>query len=468
MNSPKLYSFIFIIPIIACLFSCKKASKEGEYVAYFGGEVTNPSSPYVLFCKNNEVIDTISLKKDNTFFKKFDSLSPGLYTFKNEPEYQYIYFDKNDSLMVHINAKDFDESIIFCGRGDEKNNFLMDLYLKNDKDKNKMFEVFDYDFPKFMTNIDSSYKSVNKFYLSKKNQINWSDGFDVYAKAAKDFHYFSKKEIYPQIHKMRTGKDIIDLLPKDFYDYRKNINFNNATLSDFSPFVIYLSHMLNNMGAINYHNHFTEIDLALKTNINKLNIADTLIKNEKVKNTILNNIAFTYLMEDQNMVNNQRFLDTYHKYSTDKSKKNEITIIGNAIQLLKAGNVLPSVNLVDNKGNTIESSSILKNKTVLFFWTSKSISHLAAAHKKILELKTKFPSYAFIGIDLNDNDSKWKEALSEFSFEGTEQYRCKNFEDLKAKWAITKVHRTIIVNPSGVIANAFTNIFDVKFEDNLK
>jgi hypothetical protein len=78
----------------------------------------------------------ILLRLDKTigFYAKFDSLLPGLYTFKHyfEPEYQYVYFDKNDSLMVHINSKDFDESIVFCGRGDEKNNFLMELYLKNE------------------------------------------------------------------------------------------------------------------------------------------------------------------------------------------------------------------------------------------------------------------------------------------------------------------------------------------------
>jgi hypothetical protein len=33
--------------------------------------------------------------------------------------------------MVRVNSRDFDESIVFCGRGEEKNNFLMEIYLKN-------------------------------------------------------------------------------------------------------------------------------------------------------------------------------------------------------------------------------------------------------------------------------------------------------------------------------------------------
>lgn len=450
------------------LTSCNSVFIEDSYAASFGGEVINPTSPYILFYKGTEVIDTIPLKEDNTFFKKFDSLAPGLYSFKHEPEYQYVFFDKNDSLMVRINSKDFDESIVFCGKGDEKNNFLMELYLKNESDKEKMFDVFDYGVSKFNAHIDSAYKSNQKFYNSKKEELKWSDEFDVYAKTALDFHYFSKKELYPIFHQLRTGEDIRAKLPKDFYAFRKKINFNNVALSGYSPFVMYLSHMLNNVGSINYHNHYSEVDLSLKTNINKLNITDTLIKNEKVKNTILNNIAFTYLLEDQNMVNNKKFLDTYHKYSTDKSKKNEILKIGNAIQLLKAGNTLPNVNLIDTNGKIVQSNSLIKNKTVLFFWTENASSHLVAAHKKVMAFKLKYPEYQFIAINLDENQSKWTNLLSKYNFDGIDEFRCENFQDLRNKWAITKVHRTIVLNNDATIKNAFVNLFEVTFEDNLK
>jgi peroxiredoxin len=391
-----------------------------------------------------------------------------MYTFKHDPEYQYVYFDKNDSIMVHINSKDFDESIIFCGRGDTKNNYLMESYLKNESDKEKMFDVYDYDISKFTFNTDSTYKSNKKSYNIHKNDIKWSKDFDEYAKAALDFNYYSKKELYPVIHKLRTAEDVFDKLPNHYYDYRKNIDFNNVELSTYSPFVIYLSHLLNNVGMVKYHNHFSDIDLALTTNINKLNIADTLIKNEKVKNSILNNIAFSYLLEDQNMINNQKFLESYRKFSTDNSKKNEILRIGNAIQLLIAGNQLPEVNLVDKDGLTVFSNSIIKKKAVLFFYTKEALTHLAAAHKKALAFKSKYPDYQFIAINLDKDQKEWLELLSNYKFEGIQEYRCSNFEDIKNKWAITKIHRALVLDGNGKIKNAFSNLFDVKFEYELK
>jgi len=85
----KAYPFYKIIALTALVISgftsCKKNFSGEDYVAYFGGEVSNPTSNYVLFCKNNVVLDSIPLNSDNTFFKKFDSLAPGMYTFKIEP-----------------------------------------------------------------------------------------------------------------------------------------------------------------------------------------------------------------------------------------------------------------------------------------------------------------------------------------------------------------------------------------------
>ena len=465
---PFIKNCLFPILLLSLLTSCKKEFSGDNYVAYFGGEVTNPTTRYVLFCKDNEVIDTLMLDKDNTFFKKFDSLTPGLYTFKHDPEYQYVYFDKNDSIQVRIDSKDFDQSIIFCGRGDRKNNFLMDMYLRNEKDKNSLFEVFDYDVAKFDASIAKVNLDNEKFYETKKEQINWSPEFDLYAKAAYQFPNYTKKEIYPIIHKMRTGKDVYEQLPKDYYAFRKNIDYSNEGLTDFSPFVMYINHMLNNVSAIKYHNHYSEVDMALKTNINKLNIADTLIKNEKVRNNVLNNIAFQYLLEDQNMVNNKEFLDTYHKFSTDKSKKNEILKIGNAIQLLTSGKPLPEVKLTDLEGKTLSSNELIKSNTVFFFWSQKLNSHFVAAHKKVTDFQKKYPNYNFIAINLDKDPEVMRDVLSQYNFKNIQELQCANFEDIKSKWAITKVHRTIIVNADKTIKNGFTNIFDINFEDYLK
>ena len=214
----------------------------------------------------------------------------------------------------------------------------------------------------------------------------------------------------------------------------------------------------------------TENDLntSLALNIEKLNVADTLFKNIKIKNTILNNIAFAYLLEDQNISNIQKFLSRFNEISTDKSKHNEISKMGDAIQSLKVGNELPNIRLMDADYNIVEIKSILKKKSVIFFWTDCLDSHMIAAHKKVIELEKKHKNYQFIAINVDESHSKWVSEMKNSKFQNVMEYRCINFEELKQKWVINKIHRTIITDENGFINNAFVSLFDVNFEKLLK
>jgi hypothetical protein len=458
--------------VMACCillqWSCQSGHSADDFTAYFGGEVEHPTSNKVFFCKDNEVIDTLYLDCQNRFFLKFDSLVPGLYSFKHEPEYQYVYFDKNDSLMVHINTVNFDNSIVFCGRGDQKNNFLMDMYLRNERDKNSMFEVFDQPIPSFVSTIEKSYLANKHFYEKKKKEINWSDTFDNIAKASFEYQYYTKKELYPIIHEKRTGQSIKSQLPTNFYKFRSQLNCNDESLTSYSPYVMYLTHMLNNLGDVEHKKNLSDADLALKSSINKMQIADTLIKNQKVRAMLMENVAFTYLLEDQNMGNNQSFFETYKKYVTDKDSENDILDLGSAIQKMKPGLPLPDILLYDREGQKVHSSDVLTSKTVIFFWSTKSYSHMIAAHKKIMALRQRHPEYKFIAINLDRSHGEFIQELAKYKFESIPEYRCADFEDIHIKWAITKVHRTMVIDDHQLIKNAFTNLFEVDFEKNLE
>ena len=460
------YFFPLSIAIFSSLTSCNKGFDADNYVAYIGGEIVNPQENYVLFMKDDELIDTIFLDKDNRFMHKFDSLAPGLYTFKHDPEYQYVYFDKNDSLMIRLNTFDFDNSIVFCGRGDEKNNFFMELYLQNEADKATMFDTFDRDVNKFVKNIDSSYAIRKSFYLKKKAEIGWDANFDLIAQASLDFHHISKKEIYPYAHQFRTGENIRQSLPKNYYNHRKEVNFDNPVLSDFSPYIRYVNSLLTNVALQNNTNDLNEN--SLNNNIAKLNITDTLIKNEKAKNIVLNNVALMYLLEDQNMYNNKKFVERYLQLSTNVEQEKEITEIYSSVQNLKVGNKLPVIKLIDSNNQAFDIRASIKKPTVLFFWTTPAESHLVTAHKKVMELKEKYPNYEFIAININDSDSKWQNALKKYNLNKIKELHSVDFEEIRKQWVITKVHRVIILNADGTIKNGFANFFDVHFEQNLE
>lgn len=445
------------------LASCKK---DENYTSYFGGEVINPRVPYILFSRGNKVVDTIPLDKDNHFLIKFDSLTPGMYSFKHDPDYQYVYFDKNDSIMVTIDTDDFDRSIVFSGRGERKNNFMMEQFMLNESDRNKSYDIYNLDFKPFIKTIDSTYALRKAFYEKNKKEIKWSAGFDFYAKSRMDFSYVVRKEYYPYIHTRRTGREVTSSLPRDYYNYRKSINFNDPRLSAFSPFMRYLTGMLNNMAITRNIIKGSLQEDALRDNIQKLNLVDSIFSNQSIKNEILNNIAFNYLLEDQNILNNQKFLDRYLQLSTDNGSGNEIRKIGEAIKQLKPGSRLPVVALVDLNKKAYSLDEDIDKETVIFFWTSCARAHLDNVYNRVKNLKAAHPNVNFIAVNV-DNEAEWRRVMASNPFAYGQQVRAVNQHEIKDKWVFTKINRTIILNPDGTIKNAFTDLLDAKFADNL-
>ena len=261
--------------------------------------------------QNEEILDTLYLDKNNRFFKKFDSLVPGMYSFKHEPEYQYVYFDQNDSLMVRLNTQDFDESVVFCGKGEDKNNFLMELYLKNESDRQKMFEVYDYEPKQFQQYVDSIFLVKKEFFEEKKSKLNWSEGFDLYARTALYFSHYIKKEIYPLAHNVRTGHNLFKELPASYFSHRNNIDYNAKDLMYYSPFMQYLNHMMSAIAFEKTQNIANKGEQLLQIGLHKLTIADTIFTSQKSKNKIFTHIAYSYLLEDQDVKNNTAFIDAF-------------------------------------------------------------------------------------------------------------------------------------------------------------
>ena len=128
---------LIVLLLSTLLFlSCNKASNNTK--TYFGGQVINPKDDYVYIYKDEQLLDSSKLSVNNKFLISLDSISLGLYIFKHWDELQYIYLEPNDSLLIRINTWDFDESLVFSGRGAERNNFLINLFLENEKE-NKLF-----------------------------------------------------------------------------------------------------------------------------------------------------------------------------------------------------------------------------------------------------------------------------------------------------------------------------------------
>ena len=452
-----------VLSLSSVFFSCsKKEINKNDFSAYFGGEIIEPKEQYILFCKDNKVIDTLEIDSNNRFSKKFDSLTPGMYIIKHSDKTKYVYFDKNDSLNLRINTRDFEHASSFFGTGKNKNNFLLELFAENIDNKNNLDFHFGKNYKNFKRSNDSLKDARTAFYLRRKTEIDWSHDFDLYAKAMLDFEYFSRLEIYPFAHLEYTNQNIKDSLPANYYDFRNKIDFNNEKLSEFSPFTRYLAIMLNSMVSEK------KLTNDFEKNIEKIKIVDSLISNQKVKNKILNNIAFVYLLEDQNIENNKKFLKRYFEISTDSTQQNEIIKIKNSIKNLNDNNKLPKVDLVDTNNNSYNLNEKIDKNTVIVFWSKNAINHYNASQKKINELAKTNPNYNFISINIDNDYEKWSKIVKYRNNPNTIELQAKDFAKLKDLWIVNRLNRTIVLNSDGTIKKVFANIFDEDFQEKLR
>ena len=115
----RLLLSLSLISVLAC------SEKSGECPSIvLNGEIVNPTSDFVVLYRDDMVIDSAKLDEDHHFSFNLQGIEEGLYHFDHSPELQYVYLQEGDSIVIRLNTLEFDESLVFSGKGAAINNFL--------------------------------------------------------------------------------------------------------------------------------------------------------------------------------------------------------------------------------------------------------------------------------------------------------------------------------------------------------
>jgi len=213
---------LLLLLFLGSLGCSEKDTKTEEVI--FAGEIVNPTDRFVVLLKGEKAVDTATLDDQNRFEFRLDSVEDGLHSFKHDPEYQYIYLEKGDSLQVRLNTVAFDESLVFSGEGEEINNFLIELFLESEGEEYLIRNSFMPLEPEvFSTRLDSI-KSIKLARLDQlQEETPLSDGAFEAARASILYQNYLYREKYPFWHRKMTGDGNLHDLPDDFYDYRSEV-----------------------------------------------------------------------------------------------------------------------------------------------------------------------------------------------------------------------------------------------------
>ena len=466
----KLY--ILIILALLTLLNCKGDKSETEInYAYIGGEIINPTTNYVVLLKSEVAVDTIKLDSRNRFLYKVNDLKTGLYSFMHGYEYQMVLLEPKDSLLFRLNTLDFDESLVFTGKGAKKNNYLINEFLENEVEEKYIFKLCQLAPTVYQNCIDSLKVVKIKKFETFKRKCKTSPLFEKIAQANIDYSYYSSKEVYPFVHYGANKRAVLESLPEDFYSYRKNINYNDNFSSSYYKYSKFLKYTFSNI-SLKEHNvhskdqHFNRYSLCY--NLDKLKIVDSLVSNASIKDDLLYEFAISYISKNKNAENNNAILKSYLSKSESEKGKKKITSFTNALNKLSEGSNIPNIKLINYDNVEFDMSSIIEAPTVISFWSHTYHNHFKDNHKEIKNLKIKYPEVVFITINIDDYGlEKPKKSLKENKFIFTNEYVFKSPKEATEALAIHPITKAIIVDKNKKIINSNTNIFSTQFEKQL-
>ncbi|MGB5666812.1 MAG: transaldolase [Maribacter sp.] len=457
MNKNLLYLFLFI------LAGCSESKKNSPNV-FFSGEIVNPTSNHVVLYKGDVVIDSSALDQHNMFSFKLDSIEDGLYHFKHAPEYQYVYLEKGDSLLIRLNTVDFDESLVFSGTGEEVNNFMMEIYLANENEDKLITEYYSLEPIEFSRKIDSLEQLKLNFLSDLKLESALSDKASEIAKANIVYNYATFKEKYPFKHKKYSGNKIVSKLSEDFYDYRNSLSYGNKDFTYLRPYYVY---MLNHFGNLSYmtctHDCNIKDNMAknhLHFNKHKLKLIDSLVVEKELKDNLFRNVALDYLLKVHDTEeNNKIFIDVFHALSDNNRHISEIDDLYEGIKNIQPKKRIPNVEVANINGEKISLQQIAKNKkAVFYFWSSSNKRHFNDISKRVSQLSNQKPDYTFVGINIKTSDDEWKSLIETSGLDRATQYRAEDFEKLTRALIVYPLNQCIITE-NEMIVNAFADMY---------
>jgi hypothetical protein len=431
---------------------------------YFGGKIINPKSNQVFFYHGTKLLDSAKLNEKNKFIFNFDSLKVGLYTFEHGPEVQFVFLEPNDSLLMRLNTWDFDESLVYSGKGSERNNLLINIFLENEKEDKLVYQYYSLNDSLFENKLDSLLQLKKILYKHyKEDVIDNAALFEEFVNAAIYLPIYKKKEAYPYRNKMVLKHDSYPHMSPLFYKYRKNVDLNNKNLQDFYAYQEYIRAYLLHLS---YEGQIIDKNNHIKVNFIESTIDHIQI--DRLKNKFLyEGMWDVFLDEKISIAEKERASKLFLDNCNDESLTQIVKGLIKASKSPKKGSNLPNIELYSIADEKIRVVDIIKDhNTVIYFWPRhlRQIENLA---KRVNYLEKQYPNIQFIGINSKNIDYNWKSYIKSNKFNASNQFRLDR-QSTQNDWLFIDYSRTILVDKNGIIENGFTHLSNRKFEKQLK
>lgn len=458
------------IPYLSCLLvflllliSCKEEDDSpllGH--AFVGGEIVNPTSEVIVFSFNGKVLDSVELSEKNRFSYIIDSVQQGLYMIQHRPESQNIYLSPGDSLLLRANTLAFDESLYFSGKGSERNNFLAEMFLLDEKNSDLLLSFYQTSPEEFAQKTDSIKAQRLQMLKAFQEKTEVSDQFRRLAKKTIQYESYDLRERYAYLVN-KYYKEFSDDFPDNFFDYRNKVDFNDRNLQGSPAYLRFIENYLINY-SLNWCagsdlDHEDCYELTNTENIKaRINRASELIELPSLRNRILKKLAIEGIIVAQSRANIVDIINLLEQKGYPEEELRNLKQLGMIQLAYLPGTSLEKVPLLDTEGKELTFSQAVSKPTIIFLWSIYSDDH-QADHKIIEEMRNKYPEIDFVGINLDLKEhSGWKIALQKYGYDPKNEFQL-NSSGIGKSFFQYFYNKLLFLDKDGkvVIGDAFIN-----------
>ncbi|MEO1031594.1 MAG: TlpA disulfide reductase family protein [Bacteroidota bacterium] len=426
-----IYTLFFLV------FSFSLYAKSGR--VKLSGKVTNPTetSVKITFFDYEEVVSADLDAKGN--FTLSVKIEDGFYLLNYGRHTAYIYLYPKDELTLSFDAKYFDKTLAFEGKGSERNNYLAKKSLIDAELTEDLETFYKVEEAIYMENINK----VKQTHLDNLTKYEVEDFFMIAEEKSLEYARLLSIQNYKSNYKFYLGQDIEP--SSEFYQPIEDVKLNKEEDYNKQPYYRYLVNSIWNKkieAAPTVDDMFNEL--------RKVPLRETLISlvngfYSKISST--NERSKDYLDLIKKITTHKPFIEAAEKRYAEVMSANS----------LKKGDDSPqfSYEAIDGK---IVNLSDLKGKYVYIdvwaTWCAPCIKQVP--YLKKLEERYQNNNIVFVSISVDKKPVKdtWKQFVADKQLGGLQLFADKSFDsDFMNALAVNSIPRFILIDPEGKIVD---------------
>ena len=443
---------LFLLVIAFTIFSCEQETHPTS--AILTGTILNPKEDFATL-RLEKNIDTSYFDNEHLF--RFDiSLEKGAYyVFAHGHEITTLFIEPGDSLYLTLNTELFDETIEYKGKGAEKNNYLKEKFMDNEK-VNMDYKTL-YSLPK-----DSFLLMIN---ATKEMALAKLDKYKLIENANMDFFNLEKAKInlewaiskfnYPSYYRYFTKTENTEL-DDSWYTFISDIDIQDASLKALPDFNNYLQSLIEYKANLKLKTDSVLSKRPHAKTAAKLYTINNLISDKENRNTLLYEI-----MKDKVKYQSINDIDSLFKefsdFCTDNNFVSDIDSLINLWTGLAKGLPAPDFTAEDISGKEYKLSDFRGKYVYIDVWATWCGPCLREA-PYLEEIEEEFAdnNIVFLSVSIDNTREPWKEYLEKTESHGLQLYADKAWKStLATEYLIHSIPRFMLFDREG-------NIIDVR------